>query len=208
MIELTDLQIRAVAGRLAQSSYSATPDFDKDGIQIIYRVVAGYLYIVFRGSDEKADWWTNICFWAKKYKGNSFHGGYIKSLAPHVEEIIHIAESRNPDGLPIIITGHSAGGAWALGLAVVSELTPDQIVTFGSPRAIKRATESTQAFLNRRLTNYKNAYDFVTKLPLLWRDFGKQVVTWFRVEGGIEHQMELYNERFFAGVLDDLELDI
>ena len=200
MADLTPIQIRKRAGQLCQDSYSAVPDFDKDGIQVVFTLDEEYLYIIFVGSNEKKDWITNFRFWSKEYKGNYFHGGYLKTLSPHVGELISIAESRNVDGLPIIIGGHSAGGGWAVDMAVISGLTPDQIVTFGAPRALKRVNGSTQQFLNVRLTNYKNAYDFVTKLPLFWRDFGKQVVTWFRVKGDFEHEMRLYNERFFKDV--------
>ena len=194
---LNSLSVRFKCAKLTAESYNLEPDFDEDGIQIIFKLDEEYQYIIFPGSNEGKDWLTNLRFWSKHYNGNRYHGGYLKTLAPHVQKILYLAESRNPHDLPVIIAGHSAGGAWAVILAVLSGLTPDQVVTFGSPRAIKRADQSTQQFLNARLTNYKNAYDLVTRLPLGWRDYGKQRVKWERRRFKSEHPMQVYVDKFF-----------
>ena len=190
------LAIRKRCCELCVLSYTETPHINTDnGLQIRFVEEGDILYIVFAGSNQRRDWLTNFRFFSKKFNKIKYHGGYLKTLSPHVEQIIKYADAVQKER--IIITGHSAGGAWALILGVVSGLNPEQIVTFGAPKAIRKCDSSTQRYLNKRLTNYVNAYDTVTRLPYGWRKFGKNVVKWARKSFKSEHPAQVYLQEFF-----------
>ena len=195
---LTDTQVRKESAILTELAYGIEPDFDKDGIQVAFFERSRLLYVVFCGSNEARDWLTNFRFWSKRHNGSKYHGGYLKTLKPNIAAISRLISDKNIERLPIVVCGHSAGGAWATLFSCVSGIAPKQIVTFGAPRSIKKASHEVQKFLNARLTNYKNANDMVTKLPWGWRDYGKQVVRWVR-RFGSEHPMNVYVAEFFQG---------
>ena len=195
---LSNIQVRKESAVLTELAYKLEPDFDSHGVQVVFFEREEYFYIVFVGSNEAKDWLTNFRFWSKRRGGSQYHGGYLKTLAPNVSDILRLIGEKNIGRLPLIVCGHSAGGAWATQFSCISGISPKQIVTFGAPRSIKKANHEVQKFLNARLTNYKNAYDFVTKLPFGWRDYGKQVVRWVRYLGS-EHPMSVYITEFFEG---------
>ena len=196
MVQVEGLAIRKRCAELCALAYIETPHIDTDnGLQILLIEEDDILYIVFAGSNEGRDWLTNFRFWSKKFNKVKYHGGYLRTLAPHVQTILNHSDASGKER--IVITGHSAGGALAEILGVVSGLSPEQIVTFGAPKAIRRCDKSTQRFLNKRLTNYINAYDFVTRLPFGWHRFGKNVVKWARKVLKSEHPMSVYVDEFF-----------
>lgn len=190
-MELTPLEIRQRCAELCELSYLGTPQFSRLGMEVFFVEETEYFYIVFRGSDSKGDWLDNFRFIGKSFRGNKYHGGYLKKVIANMQRLLQYVNTNKP----IIITGHSKGGAEAVIFGSISGIAPDQIITFGAPRAVKKADTSLQKFLAARLTSYKNKYDQVTQLPPLWPDYGKVVTSYFKRKG-FEHYISLY-KRFF-----------
>lgn len=187
------LEVRQRCAELCELSYIGKPNIEASDMEVFFVDDPDYFYVIFRGSDEGADWKTNFCFWPIQHMGAKYHRGYFNKMRKHLRNIVGYL----PDDKPIIITGHSKGGAEAVLFGSLSGVAPDQIVTFGSPRAIKYADKSLEAFLKPRLTNYKNTFDFITKLPFGWTDYGKQVVKSVRIKGASEHPISVYLKEFF-----------
>jgi triacylglycerol lipase len=99
----------------------------------------GFRIVAFRGTDERADWWTNLLFVPKKTPWGRVHKGFqssTDSLWPDVVEHIRDAGERQ---VSLWIAGHSLGGAMAM-LAAARLMTEGEtlihgIYTYGQPPA-------------------------------------------------------------------------
>jgi triacylglycerol lipase len=95
------------------------------------------VFVVFRGTDDREDWKTNLNVLSGSHAWGSVHGGFLsaaESFWPEIPEVIHglghVAQS-------IWVTGHSLGGALAF-LAAVKlfaehDLPIGGLYTFGQP---------------------------------------------------------------------------
>ena len=95
--------------------------------------------IVFRGSDDKADWFAN--FQASQNPGpltnSRAHEGFQDALFPAVISITNILDKFNAANKNIWVTGHSLGGALCslyAGMLIEHKYTVYGIYTFASPR--------------------------------------------------------------------------
>ena len=73
--------------------------------------------LAFAGTNEKADWWKNLCLWADD-------NGIKKTAAQAAHDAaMHIAEHglRKPQH-PLYVCGHSKGGAEAIGGCTTSPI--------------------------------------------------------------------------------------
>jgi hypothetical protein len=89
--------------------------------------------IVFRNTDDRADWFVNLDTISAKTRHGDVHKGFVHSYQPLKRQIITLLRNNKPKHL--WITGHSLGGALAVVCAydlVENEKQElDGIITFG-----------------------------------------------------------------------------
>ena len=124
---------------LSAQSYHDTPDFDVDGMQVCYYFSDNINFLIWPGSNELDDWlFRNFYFFAKKEKGfGKFHRGYWNGIKKHHLQIYRLIPRENHE-LPIVVGGHSAGGAWSQLFLLKHINQIDKCITFGSPKPIKK----------------------------------------------------------------------
>lgn len=122
---------------LAAATYKSPPDILVEDIYIcLTRLPDGSLVVAPRGSITPEDWARDfIAAPILNFHHLNLglcHAGFIQGATVALPKVLEaIGKS------PVIFTGHSLGGALALGLGAlccVSGITPDQVVTFGAPR--------------------------------------------------------------------------
>lgn len=99
-----------------------------------------YRYVVFRGSDQRLDWLTNLRIWRRATPYGRVHRGYFDVCDAFLTELGELLAEF--PALPTVFTGHSMGGALAL-LAAVSLQEQGEglhsIYTFGQPKVGNQA---------------------------------------------------------------------
>jgi len=125
------------------------------------------LVIAFRGTDDLADWQTNINVLQQPYaNAGKVHTGFKEAYFSIRDELHgHL----NNNSLPLFVTGHSLGAALATLTTADIYNTPhfDSCYTFGSPRTGNPAfVDSIQC---ENIYRVVNNCDVVTTVPL---DFG------------------------------------
>ena len=143
---------------------------DKNSAQAALVEHQDFLCMVFRGTNELADWLDNINAFATKELFGEFHRGFWNSVED-VWEVInnrfrHLQGQRRR---PLFITGHSLGGAMATIAAakLVHEDKPfTSVYTFGQPRALTRETALIfNSACQARFFRFHNNNDIVTRVP-------------------------------------------
>lgn len=124
----------------------------RDGVQVL----------VFRGSDQIADWLRN--FWAMLRLVNRLpgrlHSGFMQAIEAVDQQILGQLQP-----IPTIVLGHSAGGAAAM-LTALEILDVIQVVTFGSPMVGDREfCAEYDRRLGAQTTRYVYGFDPVPYLP-------------------------------------------
>lgn len=92
--------------------------------------------VVFRGTNELADWLTNLDVRPFEVPHGSTHHGFYTALAKLLPKTLATARSQGASQKKLWITGHSLGGAMALLFAyecLQQGLGPAGLVTFGQP---------------------------------------------------------------------------
>ena len=92
--------------------------------------------LVFRGSDDIRDWTRyNLVLFPKFFRNHLCHRGFVKA---HTELIEEIKKGLTP-GKPLLICGHSAGGALAeITAFALQKTTLIHLITFGKPNLFLR----------------------------------------------------------------------
>ncbi len=94
-----------------------------------------YRYVVIRGSDKPSDWLTNLSMWTTGTTIGRVHSGYYGVAVAFMEELEQRLRAM-PDR-PIVLTGHSMGGAVAVITAMMLQAgnAIAGVYTFGQPKA-------------------------------------------------------------------------
>jgi len=131
--------------------------------------------VVFRGTQEVADWLTDASVKAKPFTFNSavsVHAGFDNSLVLFINKLNDPRYSAFPAGnIRIILTGHSLGGAIATLYAAAlkkNNITDVVTYTFGAPAVGKDSF--VQKYGDLCLYRIRNEYDpipYLTYLPAL-----------------------------------------
>ena len=129
-----------------------------------------YLALVFRGTDEGADWIDNLNAFLEQALFEAFHRGFLNSVLDIWDTLFGLYSKLNaqkPRGL--FITGHSLGGAMA---TVASSILIHQdeaftsTYTFGQPRVVTRDTARMyNVEANSKTYRFQNNNDIVTRAP-------------------------------------------
>lgn len=168
---------------------------------ILSEDVSASVYIVFRGSEKRTDWDTNINFeqkvvefeqnviqeqvvqeqeqiypyTAQSQSGAKMHQGFATAYLSVREQIHNYLSSHEVSS--VTVTGHSLGGALATLCAVdiqfnFSDKVAINIYTFGAPRV---GNDGFRESFNRRIPNshrFVYGMDIVAALPRPWQGYG------------------------------------
>lgn len=166
-----------MASALADHSASAYMDlrhlvkvnvFDVGDTQGFILNTGELLVVVFRGTESIGDWLTDVDFKKHKRLNVPVHRGFDRGLAKVWPWIQMYAERA---GLPVVLTGHSLGGALAqlcaYRLHYETNLSIACVYTFGSPRigGVKFATDY-EKHLGHKTFRIVNGPDLVPRIPL------------------------------------------
>ena len=130
-------------------------------------VFADHCHISVCGSNDATDWVQN----AKTGRGSIgslvAHRGYIEAAdwirrEMFRSDLMTIIEGHD---LPIVLGGHSAGGAIAQLLSVEPRLVPREVITFGSPKVWERGSAATYYAYPWEVYRFVNDGDIVPYLP-------------------------------------------
>lgn len=147
--------------------------------------------VVFRGSDDFADWMVNLKITTTQTKHGLAHKGFQNSyltLKPKVLDALRRFKAKH-----IWATGHSLGGALAVlcayDLAGNENLDIYGLMTFGQPMvADKTLATSIDEILPKKFVHFVNELDFVPRIPPGFLHSGNMV--WF-----IDGKVRLSNPR-------------
>lgn len=136
--------------------------------------------LCFRGTREKQDWYTdaNCCVkaFSEVFAGapelGEIHGGFGACLATEIHQIEAALRHRDRSK-PLLVTGHSLGGALAVlaGLyltAVSKDMIPvARIYTFGQPRVgVQKFCDTLTKVFPNKIVRFVHGKDMVPHIPL------------------------------------------
>lgn len=120
-----------------------------------------YLLIAFAGSNNLEDWLDNFTFSKTKL---GIHLGWYRSYRLIRSKLKNVLKDNK---LPILVTGHSAGGALATIFSLFeSKKSSIELYTFGSPKCL---TEKHKKRLDARVVSscrVTHYWDIVSELPI------------------------------------------
>ena len=150
-----------IAPSLERVGFSLIDAFDHRGTAGIVARGPAFLAVGFRGSDDVRAWITNLDALPEPWRGGGrVHRGFAAALDvawPVVEAAIGRTSA------PIVMTGHSLGGALA---TLAASLRPEAgLITFGSPRVGDAAFADTMARRTGGSRRYVDNRDIVCRLP-------------------------------------------
>lgn len=133
--------------------------------------------VVFRGSEEKLDWYHNLLAWKYKLPNHKckVHKGFYKQLNDYdnfikISDQLKLEISENPS-YSVYILGHSLGGALASIFGFLYANTTNNFITvisFASPRVgDKKFKELFENQTNLRHYRFTNKHDVVPNIPII-----------------------------------------
>lgn len=129
-------------------------------------VFTDHIHLTICGTNDRYDWLDNLSARQKTWQSLQVHSGFAnaaKSLLPAFTAIDLI---RYTHRLPLVIGGHSAGGAIAELLSCVRWIKPREVVTFGSPRVFSSDSAAYYAAKPWKQYRFVSGGDPVPGLPL------------------------------------------
>ena len=204
------------------SKFDKVTGFNKSSAQGMVASHEKYIAVVFRGTDEMADWLDNINAFSTKVLFGAFHRGFYQSVqdiwAPMDDEIKRL---QGIEKRPVWFTGHSLGGAMAAIAAAmfVHEDRPfSGVYTFGQPRCMDRDTcRIFNMEAKDRFHRFQNNNDIVTRIPsrlMGYSHVGRCIYIseekelhsspgwWFKFLDSVDGALEAIKENGFDGVED------
>ena len=150
--------LRPVGLRLEDSPYD-------DGNTQAYIAASDHLRVlVFRGSDDLRAWQTNIRTRPVPWPGPGLvHEGFAEAFEACWPQLAAIVATKRADSRPLIVTGHSLGGA--LATLAAARVHDALLYSFGAPRVGNRAFAFSMDQRSERLHRYINYRDPVPLLP-------------------------------------------
>jgi predicted lipase len=162
---VSDADLAKVCADLYDAPAGAPGTYEVQGIVFSVAEVAGTMVVCFRGSLSREDWLDD--FNALPVFDNDIgfvHRGFYEGMRAAFAAIEPLLGTK-----PILVTGHSLGGARArifAGLAIAARLPLARVVTFGAPRPgfinLRRLIEKTGV----PHVSYRNRNDPVPLVPI------------------------------------------
>ena len=110
-------------------------------------IFSDHIHLSVCGSNDRYDWVQNADTHADKRGNFVAHRGFLRAATQLRDVIVDSDLPHHIHGWPsrpLILGGHSAGGAIAQLMALEDRIRPREIVTFGAPKAL--ATSSAAAY--------------------------------------------------------------
>lgn len=182
-----------VQSRLSALNYTAVPigNWSGPGTQGYLALGAQQAVLAFRGTepDDWADLFINLNLLPAPESGDAMvHEGFQKALNGVWSQV----EAALPSGLPLLICGHSLGGALALLAASRLAARSPRVCTFGAPRVGNEAwghrlLEAT----NHQVARYVDEEDIIASVPSRKLGYAHAPARVIRLrEGGISEDAE------------------
>ncbi len=214
--------------KILQNLKSRDPDFisvtgfDNNSAQSAIVEHEKYLCMVFRGTNEAADWLDNVNALTTERLFGSFHKGFYNSVNDVWQPMFDRYRALyRKNRKPLFLTGHSLGGAMAT-IAAAKLLHADtpftSVYTFGQPRAVTLETSRTfNIACGSRFFRFQNNNDIVTRIPariMGYSHVGKYLYIseektihddpgfWFRFIDRIDGALNAITEKGLDGVTD------
>jgi hypothetical protein len=136
--------------------------------------------LCFRGTKQKQDWLTDAKCCAEAFSRvfdgapdiGEIHGGFSRCLATEIHQIEAALRHRDRSK-PLLVTGHSLGGALAvlasIYLTVVSKdmIPVARIYTFGQPRVgVQKFCDRLTEVFPKKIVRFVHGKDIVPHIPL------------------------------------------
>ena len=151
------------------ADFKTVKGYDKNSAQAMLVEHERYMCMVFRGTNEPADWLDNLSVQKELVLFGEFHKGFWRSVEDVWQIYDDYLELCAEKKRPLFITGHSLGGAMA-NIAAARLIHIDapfsSVYTFGQPRALK--PETARIFnVGTKLQYFRfcNNNDIVTRVP-------------------------------------------
>jgi len=122
---------------LGHYGYASFDDLSRRDAQDHLIVVSdsARIFVAVRGTDERRDWLTNLRFWHHQSDVGRVHKGYYEVCQGFLPELTRLIDQHADK--PLVLTGHSMGGAVAVLLAALlleQSHRIDGLYTFGQPK--------------------------------------------------------------------------
>lgn len=150
---------------------------------VLYDPTTQSVFLIFRGSEKGLDWINNFQFRQQIYPYGDesttdvrFHRGFMRAYFAVRDRLLKVVQAF-PQA-PLILTGHSLGGAIATIAALDVQYNITQhtgqaidLYTFGAPRVGNSAL--VESFQRRVPSSYRFVYgwDVVTRVPRFWQGY-------------------------------------
>ncbi|MGZ3304236.1 MAG: lipase family protein [Asticcacaulis sp.] len=152
--------------RLAEGGFELVRVFNSDDVQAFLATRHDMAVLAFRGTATLRDWRTDLnqgLLKLKEFKGVRIHRGFWKAFETAQADIVAAVDGSVPSSIPLYITGHSLGGAFAqIASAVLERDNLAACYTFGSPRVATLEFDRDVKCPHYRVIN---AWDLVPGLP-------------------------------------------
>ncbi|GAB5389892.1 MAG: hypothetical protein Alpg2KO_28600 [Alphaproteobacteria bacterium] len=119
---------------------------EKDGVEALLVKDSDRLILAYRGTEgnDPRDFMRDLAVWPRRWSaGGHVMSGFasgVEAVWPQIEKAIAKVEHREGKSLPLLTTGHSLGGAYAI---LSGTLKPGaKIISFGAPRVGNRRFNS------------------------------------------------------------------
>ena len=151
---------------ICQEAYQCK-SWSKGGVEILFKHGADANVFAFRGTEfNGVDILKDLraCPWWSSELGGWFHKGFLKGAELSLGFIGPLATLSKK---PVILTGHSLGGAEAqiVAMFLAKKVGDLKVITFGSPRVgFNRARKLLEGV---PVTLYRNGIDIVTEVPTI-----------------------------------------
>ncbi|TWU10531.1 lipase family protein [Allorhodopirellula heiligendammensis] len=145
----------------------ATITNDQENLMVHVMDAPGVTLVVFRGTDDRLDWLTNLDLRAKTCSQGVFHRGFIDAFdAIRADTQTFISKQ---SGQRLWITGHSLGGAMAVLCAFDQKLSREvsaDVITFGQPRVTDaKGCRNIDTALKDHYVRVARPTDVVSRIP-------------------------------------------
>lgn len=149
-------------------------------------VIEDVAVVVFRGTDDRYDWFSNLYSSTSPTANGPIHSGFNDAYQPLKDQIKKILSLQKVNH--IWLTGHSLGGALSVicaqDLIENVRLPVHGVMTFGQPMVASRElAEHLDTLLFKKYAHFVNETDIVPRVPPALKHFGSLV--WF-TQGKIE----------------------
>jgi hypothetical protein len=162
-LNMIDLALNAAVSAYA-SSWDVIIEDPETSASAKITEAGGYTILAFKGSQEIVDWKVNFTALPWRYGGAWVHAGFKTAHKSVWSEVRNELVRRI--NKPLIVTGHSLGGALAeLSCLSLSDFPNDvHLITFGKPNVFLRPLKARFPFLKTQISVVSGS-DLVARLP-------------------------------------------